>query len=81
MNHCDFYQSTCSRFASKQVNSSLQQHVSTSETVVWCSHKHSPSTEDLSRSVIGGGRMLLTCGGDFNKCTISPENFMDVIPD
>jgi len=81
MNHCDFYQSTCSSVASKQVDSSHQQHVSRTDTVVWCSHKHSPSTEDLSRSVFGGGRTLVTCGGDFDKCTISSENFMDVIPD
>lgn len=81
MNHCDFYRSNTRDLASRELTSSQQQHACTSETVVWCIHKHSPCTEVFAKSVVGGGRGLLTCGGDFDKCTISLENFIDVVPD
>lgn len=81
MNHCDFYQSNSQNVGSREINSSCQQQGITSGVIVWCSHKHSPASEDMSRSVIGGGGGFLPCGGDFDKCTISSEDFMDVIPD
>lgn len=81
MKNCDFYQSNTQNLKGKEINLSQQQHSVSNGLIVWCTHKHSPATKDHSRSVIGGGSTILPCGGDFERCTISSEKFMDVMPD
>ncbi len=81
MNSCDFFDCKTINFLSSEKHADLQLHGMATKKIVWCNHKHAPADEITSESLLDGGKTLLLCGGDFDKCTISPEKFLDVMPD
>ena len=81
MNSCYFFDHKTINFLSRELTSDMQRHGASKKEIYWCNHKHAPADEMISESLLDGGRTLLSCGGDFDKCTISPEKFHDVMPD
>lgn len=81
MNSCDFFNQKAITFPSREQSYDMQLHGIATKKIVWCRHKHAPTDELTSESLLDGGKSLLSCQGDFDKCTIPPEKFFDVVPD
>ena len=71
---CSFYEIYRRRLGSRRTLSGSTHSVL--EESPWCSHKHSPVTEERVRGSIGSA-YLLKCEGDLEKCPLMPDLFYD----
>jgi hypothetical protein len=71
MTRCKFYNEIRPISVSRE-NTPDRSIRAASVIIPWCSHEHSPVSEERTR--VFGGANLLKCGGDFeNKCQVDPE--------
>ena len=69
MDRCRFYREKRVSIPSNLTTGDRQRPPPSVGTEKWCEHKHSPRP----RRAINP----LTCGGDLNRCPLTPEQFAD----
>lgn len=77
MSNCQFYKVHVRNIQSRERLPHHQVHNHKTINIPWCSHKHSPVSQSVAISTVGGPK-LLPCKGDIEKCPLSETELSDI---